>query len=805
MDTFEEGFKTIEKKEYPKELAILPLRDIVIYPGMILPLSVGREKSIKLVNEVMEGNKLIGLVTQKNAQKEEVTEKDMYKFGTIGLVHKVIKTPDDNIRIVIQGLERIKLKKVISTKPYWKAKIQVTDEPKETNVDIQALMKNLVSLFQKAVNISNYLPQDLIIASMNIEDPSKLAYLIASNVQFKIEEQQTILEVSDQKEKLEKVTEYLTREIYLLELGKKIQTSVQSTIGKNQKEYFLREQLNAIRKELGEDDERSIEIREIREKLEKTNISPEAMKEANREIDRLEKLPIASAEYSVVRTYLDWFTKLPWNKNTKERVDIKKAEELLNRDHYGQEKLKERIIEYLSVYKLKKSKLKKNENPRSPILCFVGPPGVGKTSFGRSIAEALNRKFVRMSLGGIRDESEIRGHRRTYVGALPGRIIQGLVRAESKNPVFMLDEVDKMGISFQGDPAAALLEVLDPEQNKDFRDHYIDVPFDLSSVMFITTANVLDPLPPALRDRMEIIELSSYTIDEKLNIAKNHLIPKQMKEHAIELKQLSFNDDAVLEIISKYTRESGVRNLERTIATICRKSITKIQREKKNKQIVNQKIIHEFLKRPRYFPETEVEERMGIPGIAIGLSWTQVGGDILFIEAARTKGKRNLRLTGQLGDVMKESAQTALSYIYSNATDLGIDDNLIENTEIHLHVPAGAIPKDGPSAGITMATAIASLLTGKLVKPRLGMTGEITLRGNVLPIGGVKEKILAAHRAGLNEIIMPKRNQADVEEDVPENVRKEIKFHYVSEMKEVLVLALKSAKNDRMKNLVRSF
>ncbi len=805
MDTFEEGFKTIEKKEYPKELAILPLRDIVIYPGMILPLSVGREKSIKLVNEVMEGNKLIGLVTQKNAQKEEVTEKDMYKFGTIGLVHKVIKTPDDNIRIVIQGLERIKLKKVISTKPYWKAKIQVTDEPKETNVDIQALMKNLVSLFQKAVNISNYLPQDLIIASMNIEDPSKLAYLIASNVQFKIEEQQTILEVSDQKEKLEKVTEYLTREIYLLELGKKIQTSVQSTIGKNQKEYFLREQLNAIRKELGEDDERSIEIREIREKLEKTNISPEAMKEANREIDRLEKLPIASAEYSVVRTYLDWFTKLPWNKNTKERVDIKKAEELLNRDHYGQEKLKERIIEYLSVYKLKKSKLKKNENPRSPILCFVGPPGVGKTSFGRSIAEALNRKFVRMSLGGIRDESEIRGHRRTYVGALPGRIIQGLVRAESKNPVFMLDEVDKMGISFQGDPAAALLEVLDPEQNKDFRDHYIDVPFDLSSVMFITTANVLDPLPPALRDRMEIIELSSYTIDEKLNIAKNHLIPKQMKEHAIELKQLSFNDDAVLEIISKYTRESGVRNLERTIATICRKSITKIQREKKNKLIVNQKIIHEFLKRPRYFPETEVEERMGIPGIAIGLSWTQVGGDILFIEAARTKGKRNLRLTGQLGDVMKESAQTALSYIYSNATDLGIDDNLIENTEIHLHVPAGAIPKDGPSAGITMATAIASLLTGKLVKPRLGMTGEITLRGNVLPIGGVKEKILAAHRAGLNEIIMPKRNQADVEEDVPENVRKEIKFHYVSEMKEVLVLALKSAKNDRMKNLVRSF
>lgn len=790
MDSFEESLKTFEKREYPKELAILPLRDIVIYPGMILPLSVGREKSIKLINEVMEGNKLIGLVAQKNPLQEDVSEKDLYKYGTIGLIHKVIKTPDENIRIVIQGLERIKIQKFISTKPFWKAKIQIPVEKKSSNVEVQALMKNLVNLFQKAVNISNFLPQDLIIAAMNIEESEKLAYLIASNVQFKIEEQQNILEASNQKEKLERVTQYLTREIYLLELGKKIQSTVQTTIGKNQREYFLREQMNAIRKELGEEDERTIEVKEIRKKLEKMNLSKEALKETNRELERLEKLPVASAEYSVVRTYLDWFIKLPWNKNTKERLDIDKAEEILNHDHYGQEKLKERIIEYLSVYKLKKSKLKKNEILKSPILCFVGPPGVGKTSFGKSIASSLNRKFVRISLGGIRDESEIRGHRRTYVGALPGRIIQGLIRAESKNPVFILDEVDKMGISFQGDPAAALLEVLDPEQNKEFRDHYIDVPFDLSNVMFITTANFLDPLPPALKDRMEIIELSSYTIDEKLIIAKRHLIPKQLKEHSILANQLTFRDDALLEIITKYTRESGVRNLERTIATICRKAVTRFQKEKKDKLVINKKLVLEFLKRPKFFPETEVEERMGIPGVSIGLSWTQTGGDILFIEAARTKGKKNLKLTGQLGDVMKESAQAALSYIYSIAPTLEFDENIIENSEIHLHVPEGAIPKDGPSAGITMATAIASLLTGKIVKKNLGMTGEITLRGNVLPIGGVKEKILAAHRAGLKEIILPKRNKIDLEEDVPENVRKDINFYFVSDMKEVLEIAL---------------
>lgn len=790
MQALEESLRILDKKDYPKELSVLPLRDLVVYPGMILPISVGREKSIQLVNDSMESNKLIALITQKDSQKEEVaSEKDLYKFGTLAIIHKIIKTPDDNIRVVVQGLERIKLKKVLTFSPYCKAKIEVPKVELENNDEVLALMKNLTNLFQKAVNLSNYLPPDLLVAAMNIEDPSKLAYLIASNIQFKLLEQQEVLELSDNKKKLEKVTEYLSKEIYLLELGKKIQTAVQSTIGKNQKEYFLREQISAIKKELGEDDEKTVELKEIKAKLAKLKLTDEAKKEAEREISRLEKLPVISSEYSVVRTYLDWFLKMPWNKTSKEQLDIKKAEELLNRDHYGQEKLKERIIEYLAVYKRKKEKLKKGEEIKSPILCFVGPPGVGKTSFGKSIAEALNRKFVRMSLGGIRDESEIRGHRRTYVGALPGRIVQGLARAESNNPVFMLDEIDKMGISFQGDPAAALLEVLDPAQNKDFRDHYLDVPFDLSKVMFVTTANILDPLPPALRDRMEIIELGSYTVEEKLNIVKGFLIPKQMKENVLEKEQLTFEDEALIEVITKYTRESGVRNLERTIASICRKAITKMEREKLKEIKVTKKLILEFLKRPKFFPEDEVAERMGVPGIAVGLSWTQVGGDVLFIEATKTKGKRNLKLTGQLGDVMKESAQTALSYIFSNPEKIGFDESLIENTEIHLHVPEGAIPKDGPSAGITMATAISSLLLGKNVKKDLGMTGEITLRGKVLPIGGVKEKILAAHRSGLKEIILPKRNQADLEEEVPEYIRKQMKFHFVSSFEEVFKIA----------------
>jgi len=789
MDSLEESLKLLEKKEYPDELLILPLRDMVIYPGVILPLSIGREKSIKLVNEAMETNKLLGVLTQKNGELDDVEIKDLYSYGTICAIHKVIKTPDDNIRIVVQGLDRFKIKEMISNEPYWKAKIEICLDNESEEIEIEALMKNLITLFQKVVSLSNYLPHDLIVAAMNIESPSKLAYLISSNVQFKIEEQQNLLEILNPKEKLEKVTEYLAKELYLLELGKKIQSSVQTTIGKSQRDYFLREQLNAIRKELGEDDEKTIEVNEIKEKLKKAKPPEEVMKEVNRELERLEKLPTASAEYSVVRTYLDWIVKLPWSKLSKERIDINKADKLLNDEHYGQEKVKERILEYLSVYKLKKEKLK-SDDLKSPILCFVGPPGVGKTSFGKSIANALNRKFIRMSLGGIRDESEIRGHRRTYVGALPGRIIQNISRAEYKNPVFMLDEIDKMGISFQGDPAAALLEVLDPEQNKDFTDHYLDVPFDLRKVMFITTANVLDPIPAALRDRMEVIELSGYTSEEKLQIAKKHLVPKQLKEHALNSKQLTFEDSAINEIITRYTREAGVRNLERTIASICRKSITKMQKEKLDKIKVTKKIILEFLKRPRYFPETEVEERTGTPGVAIGLSWTQVGGEVLFIEAARIKAKKNLRLTGQLGDVMKESAQTALSYIYSISKQLGFDEEVIENSEIHLHVPEGAIPKDGPSAGVTMATAIASLLTGRNIKAKLAMTGEITLIGNVLPVGGIKEKILAAHRAGVKTVILPKRNQADLEEDIPEEVRNDMTFHFVTEMKEVIEFAL---------------
>lgn len=788
----EDNLKMLDKKDYPKEVSILPLRDIVVYPGMIIPLSVGREKSVKLISDAVESGRLIGLVTQKISEQEDVTEKDLNKFGTLGIIHKVIKTPDENIRVIVQGIERIKVKKFITDEPYWKAKIEIPKYKTSNSDEVIALMKNLVNLFQKAVNISNFLPQDILLAAMNIEEPSKLAYLISSNFQLKVEEQQAILEISDPKKQLEKVTEYLSREVYLLELGKKIQSSVQNSIGKNQKEYFLREQINAIKKELGEDDEKSNELQELKDKIAKAPLSEEARKEVERELSRLDRIPSASSEYSVVRTYLDWFSKLPWGISTKETLDITKAEKILNRDHYGQEKLKERILEYLAVYKLKKKHLKKGEHVKSPILCFVGPPGVGKTSFGKSIADALNRKFIRMSLGGVRDEAEIRGHRRTYVGALPGRIIQGISRAGSDNPVFMLDEIDKMGISYQGDPAAALLEVLDPAQNKDFRDHYLDVPFDLSQVMFVTTANVLDPLPPALRDRMEIIELSSYTVEEKMSIAKGYLIPRQLKENSLKEEQVKFNDDAILNIITRYTRESGVRTLERTIGTVLRKVITKLEREKIKNITITTDLVREFLKRPKYNPEKETEERMGVPGIAIGLSWTQVGGDILFIEATKTKGKRNLKLTGQLGDVMKESAQTALSYIYSNQEKIGFDESIIENSEIHLHVPEGAIPKDGPSAGITMATALVSLLTGKKVKKNLGMTGEITLTGKVLPIGGVKEKILAAHRLGVNEIILPKRNQDDLEEDVPEYIRKDMKFHFVSDIQEVLKIALEN-------------
>ncbi|MFN8672899.1 MAG: endopeptidase La [Candidatus Sericytochromatia bacterium] len=786
LESLQETLKIIDKKEFPKEIPLLPLKDLVMYPGMIMPLSVGRDKSIKLVNSAFEGNKLVVLVAQKDVEKDDVEEKDLYKYGTISIIHKIIKAPDESIKVVVQGLERVKIKKVINNDLFLIANIQQIKAKKEENSEeIEALLKNLISLFQKVVTLSGYLPQDLLIAAMNIDDPEKISYLIGSNVQFKIPEQQSILEQDSNKKRLENLTKHLSKELYLLELGKKIQTAVQGTLGKNQKEYFLREQLNAIKKELGEDDEKTKEISEMKIKLSKLKISEEAKKEAERELGRLEKVSTMSSEYSIIRTYLDWFFKMPWNTYTKETLDIAKADEILNKDHFGQEKLKERIIEYLSVYKLKREKAKKGETPKSPILCFVGPPGVGKTSFGKSIANALNRKFVRISLGGVRDESEIRGHRRTYIGALPGRIVQGIARGASNNALVMLDEIDKMTVSYNGDPSAALLEVLDPEQNNTFTDHYLDVPYDLSKTMFITTANTLDTISTPLRDRMEIIELGSYTVEEKMEIAKRHLITKQLKEHCLDEKAVIFKDEALLEIISKYTREAGVRNLERTIATLCRKALTKMQKENLKQVKIDNKTVLEFLKRPRYFPESEVKERTGVPGVAIGLSWTPVGGDILFIEANKTKAKRNLRLTGQLGDVMKESAQTALSYVFSNATKIGFEESIIENTEIHLHVPAGAIPKDGPSAGITMATAISSLLLNKPMKPNIGMTGEITLNGVVLPIGGVKEKVLAAHRAGVNEIILPKRNKAELEEDVPENIRKKMKFHFVSTFDEV--------------------
>jgi len=783
-----EEFNLDFQNKKPKELYILPLRDIVIYPGMITPLPVGRERSLKTISKVMQEDRMIALVPQKKADKENIDKNDLYQYGSLGLIHKVLKAPDESLRIVVQSISRIKIKDFIDDSEYLKAKIEYPKiiNKKEYQQDINALKKSLINLFTKLINLSNFLPQDILVTAMNIEDIEKLAYYVASNLALSLEEHYKILEISDIKLKLEKIIELLSKEIYFLELGKKIQSEVHNSIGKNQKEYFLREQINAIKKELGEDDDKTREINEIKAKVKKLKLNLEAKNEIKREISRLEKIPTYSSEYSVIRTYIDWFIKLPWNDEAKENLDIKKAREILDKEHYGQEKLKERIIEYLCAYKLKKEK-KKTSTPT--ILCFVGPPGVGKTSIAKSIANALNRNFVRMSLGGIRDEAEIRGHRRTYVGSLPGRIIQGLSRCKTNNPVFVLDEIDKMGISFQGDPASALLEVLDPEQNKDFRDHYLDVPFDLSKILFITTANILDPLPPALKDRMEIIELSSYTLEEKINIAQKHLIPRQLKEYDLTNSNISFSKDSIEYLITNYTREAGVRNLERNIASIFRKSIAKMQNENIKKIEVDKKIIREFLKKPKFYLEKEIEERMGVPGIAIGLSWTQTGGDILFIEATKLKAKRNLRLTGQLGEVMKESAQIALSYVYSNSEMIGFDPSIIENSEIHLHVPEGAIPKDGPSAGITIATVFISLLTGKLVKSNLAMTGEITLTGKILPIGGVKEKVLAAHRVGINEIILPKRNQIDLEEDVPENIRNRIKFYFVSDMKEILNIA----------------
>jgi ATP-dependent Lon protease len=764
----------------PPELPILPLRGVVIFPSAIVPLLISRGSSLKLVDDCLKGDRILGLAAQKNAEDENPEPGALFSRGSAGRILKMLKYPDGSMRILIQGIQRIEIKEYLQYEPYLRARVALLSDNVQTSRDLSALQAHMVSQFSKFVSMVPYLPDELQGVVMNIKDPARVADLVASQLNISSDEKQDLLNTLDVRARLEKLSTILNREIELVELGHKIQSQVQSELNKNQKEFYLRQQMRAIQKELGEGDTRSNEIEELKKKIEDAKMPEEARKAADNELERLRIIPPESAEHSMVRTYLEWLVNLPWAISTEDNLDIPHARQVLDEDHYDLEKIKDRILEYLAVRKLR-------QDPKGPILCFVGPPGVGKTSLGRSIARAMGRKFVRISLGGVRDEAEIRGHRRTYIGSLPGRIIQSLRTAGSNNPLFMLDEIDKLGMDFRGDPASALLEVLDPEQNFTFQDHYLDVPFDLSKVMFITTANYLEPVPPALKDRMEVIELAGYTEEEKLEIAKRHLIPKQIRENGLTAEHIAFVDEAILLVARSYTHEAGVRNLERELGRICRKVARAITEGHTGvTQITAQKVV-ELLGPEKYF--SEVAERTMEPGVAIGLAWTPNGGDILFIEATRMAGKKGLTLTGHLGDVMKESAQAALSYVRSRADRLGIPADFFENCDLHIHVPAGATPKDGPSAGITMATALASLLSGRPVRSHLAMTGEITLRGRVMPIGGVKEKVLAARRAGVTTVILPRRNEKDLE-DVPENVRKELQFHFVDTIDEVLDIAL---------------
>jgi len=767
----------------PGELPILPLRGVVVFPSAIVPLLISRGSSLKLVEDCRKGDNILGLATQKNPEDENPTPQALFARGCAGRILKMLKYPDGSVRILVQGLKRIEIREYVQQEPYLRARVAQLHDSFLPAKDLDALQAHMVSQFAKFVSMVPYLPDELQGVVMNIKDPGRVTDLIVSNLNISVDEKQDLLNTLDVRNRLEKLSAILNREVELVELGNKIQSQVQSELNKNQKEFYLRQQMRAIQRELGEGDVRSGEIEDLRKKIDEAKMPEEARKAADNELERLRMIPPESAEHSMVRTYLEWLVNLPWSISTEDNLDIAHARQVLDEDHYDLEKIKDRILEYLAVRKLK-------QDPRGPILCFVGPPGVGKTSLGRSIARAMGRKFVRLSLGGVRDEAEIRGHRRTYIGSLPGRIIQSLRTAGSNNPLFMLDEIDKLGMDFRGDPASALLEVLDPEQNFSFSDHYLDVPFDLSKVMFITTANYLEPVPPALKDRMEVIELAGYTEEEKLEIAKRHLTPKQIKENGLTDDYIAFTDDAVLSIARSYTHEAGVRNLEREIGRVCRKIARAVTEGNTERTVVSAAKVRDLLGPERYF--SEVAERTQEPGVATGLAWTPNGGDILFIESTRMAGKKGLTITGHLGDVMKESAQAALSYVRSRADRLGLPTDFFENCDLHLHVPSGAIPKDGPSAGITMATSLASLLTGRPVYSHIAMTGEITLRGKVLPIGGVKEKVLAARRAGITTVILPKRNEKDLE-DVPENVRGEMQFRFVETMDEVLDLALEPA------------
>ena len=772
----------------PDELPILPLRDTVLFPNSFMPLAVARESSVRLIDEAISSGMVIGVFTQRDASIEEPQQADLHQVGTASHIHKMFKLPDGSLRLIVQGLSRLTLDEVTATRPYLRGRATAAAEAvrEEDRLEIDALLRNIKTNFQQVVSLSPLLSDDLQTLAANTTDAGRLADFIASSLTtIDTVVKQEVLETLDVRSRMDSLNRILIKELEVLELGSKIQSQVQSEVGKNQREYFLREQMKAIQKELGEADDQTKDVEEFQQKIEASGMPEAVRKEAQRELERLAGMPVAAAEYTVSRTYLDWLVTLPWQKRTVEIIDLKRTKQVLDAEHTGLEKAKDRIVEYLAVRKL-------NPDVKGPILCFVGPPGVGKTSLARSIAESLSRKFVRVSLGGMRDEAEIRGHRRTYIGALPGQIIQGLRRAESKNPVFILDEIDKLGSDFRGDPASALLEVLDPEQNSTFRDHYLDVAFDLSEVLFITTANVLDPVPPALRDRMEVLEIPGYTGEEKLAIAREHLVEKQVANHGLKPVEMAITDEAISAIIHGYTREAGVRNLEREIAALCRKAARRRAEGDLAPLTVTPAVVMDMLGAPTFMDE-EMQERTKEPGVAIGLAWTPAGGDVLFIEASRMPGTGTLTLTGQLGEVMKESARAALSWFRAHAAAYGADPDFFKNSEIHLHVPSGAIPKDGPSAGVTMAAALASEITRRPVRGDIAMTGEITLSGRVLPVGGVKEKVLAARRAGIREVILPRQNEKNVNEDLTEELRKELTIHFVQSVDEVLLLALTPA------------
>lgn len=788
-----------DARPIPGILPILPLRGVVVYPHTGVPLTIGQARSVRLVDDVVAGDRLVGLVASLDPEREIPGPGELYQIGTVATVHRLFRAPDGTIRLLVQGLSRFKLGEFVQEEPYLKANIIPYPEAKNTNgLELEALARNVRGQFERIADIVASIPQEIIQSVLSLEDPLQTVYTIANLQRMELKDAQRLLELDQVTEKLAVLNNLLTREVEVLEIGQKIQNEARSEIEGMQREYFLREQMKAIQRELGEQDEHAAEVEEFREKIEAARMPEEAQTQALRELDRLARLSSASAEYGVIRTYLDWLVSLPWEKTTLDNLDIAHARQVLDEDHYSLEDVKERLLEFLAVRKLRLERREEFADKTSNdmirreregvILCFVGPPGVGKTSLGRSIARALGREFIRISLGGVRDEAEIRGHRRTYIGALPGRILQALRRVESRNPVFMMDEIDKLGSDFRGDPSSALLEVLDPEQNTEFRDHYLEVSFDLSQVMFITTANTLEPIPGPLRDRMEIIPISSYTESDKLEIAKGYLMPRQLRENGLRPQELKFSDAAVLTLIRSYTREAGVRNLERQIGAVCRKAVTRIAEGKAKRMTITPKLAREFLGRPRFFHTEEIATRTSLPGVATGLSWTPVGGEVLFIEANCMPGSKGFQLTGSLGDVMQESARAALSFVRANAIKLGLDKDFFEKTDLHLHVPAGAQPKDGPSAGVTIATALVSLLTGKPIRPDVGMTGEITLRGQVMPVGGIKEKMLAAHRAGLKAVILPERNEADLEE-LPEEVREGLEFHFVQTMEEVLKYA----------------